>query len=179
LAANARADAGAAETLVLMGSVQAAVNGRDPHAIDRVVADLEAARKRAVIDVSETQARQAVALAGKALVDACQAVWDQQLAQHPEYRMPGPSPCSKEGSRMTASQRQRLIEAENASRDGGGDLVRQLASGNATIAAVADGSAALAKGDYLGAAKSALKLVPKSTAVGAAVHGALALLGGG
>jgi hypothetical protein len=170
LAASARSEAVIASSMGLVSAMQAGLAGKDPKAIDKLTVALKDATGKP-IEVTEEQARAAYKLAGQGFVDACQKQYDEYIASHPQAKTGGPSPCSAEGSKAKGPP---PAEASYDPNDPQADLLHHLVPSDGPIAAAGEGLSALSKGDYAGAFKSALKLVPKGSPVGAA----LSLVGG-
>jgi hypothetical protein len=165
LQASARSEAVLASAVALVSAAEAGVAGKDPKAIDQLVKALKDASTQHQ-DVTTDQARQAYKVAAQDLVDACQKQYDAALAKSGQAAS-GPSPCSPEGSQVKAgpgSDDPSALDGDAAS-----DLIHKLVPNDARINAAIDGVSALAKGDFMGALKSASKLVPKGSPVGMAL----------
>jgi hypothetical protein len=173
LQADARSEAVVASSMGLVSAMQGGLAGKDPKAIDKLVTALKDAGLHPA-EVTEDDARKAYAIAASGLVDACQKQMDDYYAKHPGAKGDGPSPCSPEGSKAKGAPPPDPSTMVDGAK---GDFLNHLVPSDGPMAAAADGLAALSKGDYMGALKGALKIVPKGTPVGAALNAIAGLFG--
>lgn len=163
LEANQKSQGAAASSLALVGVAQAGLAGKDAKAIDTLLDGVKKA-KDAPPTVSETQARDTYRTAARELVEGCEANLEKYYKAHPEVQKPAQSPCSGEGLKSKAPP------------PPSAEVDPTMVPSDSPLLAAADSVGALARGDFLGAIKSAAKLVPGGSPVGNALSSVLGFL---
>ena len=176
LQANARAKATASGSIALMGALQAGFAGKDPKALDTLLAAVKEMKDKPET-VTEEIAKKTYEAAGQGLFDACHEQMEKAYKDHPELKRPAVDPCSKEGSKVRGGPG----ADKPAAAEGGGvddlvsDVVRRLVPRDTPMADAADALIALKKGDYLSVLKGAAKLVGRVTPLGGAINTVLSI----
>jgi hypothetical protein len=176
LQANARAKATASGSIALMGALQAGFAGKDPKALDTLLAAVKEMKDKPEV-VTEDLAKKTYEAAGQALFDACHEQMEKTYREHPELQRPAVDPCSKEGSKVRGAPGS---DKPAAAAGGGmddlvGDVVKRLVPRDTPMADATDALLALKKGDYLSVLKGAAKLVGRVTPLGGAINTVLGI----
>jgi hypothetical protein len=170
LQANARSEATVAASIALVAVTQATIAGKNPKAVDQLLAGIQQLKDNPEKVTPET-ARKVYKAAGQSLIDGCQAQLDKYYADHPEAKKPdGPSPCSKEG---LAKDKEKWNKGPGAKNEGGSGSVE---SGTGNIAADAAIDRLVPKDGIVGDTATALTAL-KNGDVGGALKGALKMVG--